>query len=385
VRVPGATAGSTTWRTVHGTLTEARNERRACQAAAREAVPHASQHTVRTWCAHWFSTCSPSWRASTVKGRSNTYRLHVDPYLGDVPLTELTRERVQLWVNELRDALPRDGFDGHRALELAYQVLRAMLNTAVEDDVIASNPVLKAKLPPKPPALRGSRKVIDRDQLARLIAAASNLREHTLLRCAAEGGLRRGELAGLRWSDIDLERCRITVNRSLWQGKEAGRVVTRDKGDSSRRALDTVAITSDLADALRRYRAQQARTTGSLADAPVWPGRGARAKGRARTHDEHMSPSSLTHTHARLMRKAGLVDSGGKPLVSLHGLRHTAASIPLADGVPLINVSAQLRHTKVTTTANHYSHLLGDDQLDRVSNAFEPRDTTTDGGNARGA
>jgi integrase len=72
----------------------------------------------------------------------------------------------------------------------------------------------------------------------------------------------------------------------------------------------------------------------------------------------------------RALVRAGLVDPSGKPLSTLHGLRHTCGSIPLARGVPLIVVSRHLGHADPNITARVYAHLLTDNQLDQVADIF---------------
>jgi integrase len=79
------------------------------------------------------------------------------------------------------------------------------------------------------------------------------------------------------------------------------------------------------------------------------------------------SPGNLLE---RVQRRAGLVNDG-KPLVSIHGLRHAAAGVGLAQGVPLIAVSQQLGHARVDITAQVYAHLLDDSQLDAFASAHE--------------
>ena len=74
-----------------------------------------------------------------------------------------------------------------------------------------------------------------------------------------------------------------------------------------------------------------------------------------------------------MQNRAGLVTPEGAPLVSFHGLRHTAASVGLAHGVPLIAVSQQLGHARVDITAKVYAHLLDDSQLDAFAGAHEHR------------
>jgi integrase len=84
-----------------------------------------------------------------------------------------------------------------------------------------------------------------------------------------------------------------------------------------------------------------------------------------------MDAGTPTRALTRAAIKAGLVDDKGRPLVTFHGLRHTAASIMLAHGVPLIVVSRQLGHVNPQVTAEVYAHLLNDSQLDVAAGAFE--------------
>jgi hypothetical protein len=86
-----------------------------------------------------------------------------------------------------------------------------------------------------------------------------------------------------------------------------------------------------------------------------------------------MGGDSSGQTLERVLRRAGLVDATGRPLVSFHGLRHTAASVMLARGVPLLVVSRQLGHRNPNVTAEVYAHLLHDAQLDEAMGAFSQR------------
>jgi integrase len=84
-----------------------------------------------------------------------------------------------------------------------------------------------------------------------------------------------------------------------------------------------------------------------------------------------MAADSPTQLVERALRRCDLLDENGRPLVSLHGLRHTAGSIMLAAGVPLIVVSRQLGHANPQITAQVYAHLLTDEQLDIAAGALE--------------
>jgi integrase len=93
-----------------------------------------------------------------------------------------------------------------------------------------------------------------------------------------------------------------------------------------------------------------------------------------------MNERSPNQILARTLRRAGLLDEDDRPTVTVHGLRHTAASIMLARRVPLISVSKQLGHANIQITATIYAHLLDDSELDAAAAVFDepsdPRGTT---------
>jgi integrase len=123
-----------------------------------------------------------------------------------------------------------------------------------------------------------------------------------------------------------------------------------------------VAIGAELASELGRYYDEQIIVGGVAADGYVWPGRDAhQAMGRG-------VPGQLL---ARTLRRARLLDADHRPLVTFHGLRHTAAALAFAHGVPLLTISRQLGHSNPAITAKVYAHLVGDDQLDAFARAMD--------------
>ena len=129
------------------------------------------------------------------------------------------------------------------------------------------------------------------------------------------------------------------------------------KGRRARR----VAISERFAERLADWYAVSVVEHGANAAGFVWPGRSGGP----------MDAHTPTQAAARALERAGLVDGEGLPLVTLHGLRQTAASIMLARGVPLIVVSRQLSHADPKITASTYAHLLGDSELDRAATVFD--------------
>lgn len=365
IKVPGRQPGSVTDRTVHGSITVARNERRIALAEGRPAPETTDSPTLLDWSTRYFKSHAHKWEPATVTLRSRSFRLHIEPVLGHHLLTDLDLSVVQQWI---------DGFGGRsRHMEIARDTLRAMLNTAVREGLLPTNPVLLAELPEGRRYIPDERFALTPDQLGALIDKCENLRDETLIRVASEAGLRRGELAGLRWSDVDLDARRINVNVAIWQDKKVGKIAKAPKSGAARR----VAISPETAERLRHYRREQSASIGAIPSGPVWPGRGSRTKGQSWDQSQPMSPSSISHIICRLMKRAELVDTDGNALLGTQGLRRTAGSIPLMANKPLIAVSRQLGHSRVTTTANHYARAIQEEQLDDVASVFE-RTTSTD-------
>jgi integrase len=276
-------------------------------------------------------------------------RLRIAPVRGHLPVDQITRQQVEQLVADLL----RTGASV-RMVRGVVSTLRRLLQAAVDWGLIASNPARRVRLPaPETHTRQAHEHVLSMPELSRLIGACKgSLRTETMIRVMAEAGLRRGEVIGLRWEDVDLAGLRLHVRRSV-SDVHGIRQERTTKGKRSRR----VAISEGFAERLAAWRV---RSGGDRATGYVWPGRvGA-----------PMSAHSPNQSLARALRRAGLVDEGGVRLVTPHGLRHTAASLMLAAGVPLIVVSRQLGHANPNVTAQVYAHLLVDSQLDEAAAAF---------------
>lgn len=354
--VPGARPGTTRLVSMSGSLTDARNERRRRQGAKRPKPAPAREDTLDEFAGHYLRAKSAVLAPATIYTTEESFRLRVSPALGGLTLDEISRERVEVWVGQLV-ATASSG----RMVTKTVEALRVILAAAVEWGRIPANPAAGLRLPPRESQHdQREERVIDRHQLNRLLhEGARNVRAETLFRAAGEAGLRRGEVIGLRWPDVNLPERRLEVRRSVWQMREAGgeRREKSTKGRRSRR----VAISETFAARLSDWYEKAVVSDGADAAGYVWPGR----DGGPMAAD---SPGQLL---ARTLKRCGLITETGTPLVSFHGLRHSAGSIMLSCGVPLIVVSRQLGHANPHITATVYAHLLGDSELDRAASVFD--------------
>lgn len=355
VLVPGDLPGRTRMLTIRGTITDARAAKRRHQAAGRPQAPitRVADESLDDFAGRYLRAKAGVFSPHTTKSVETEYRLRISPTLGHLRLDEVTRERVEIW---LADLIARAS--SRRMVSQAVATLRMILSTAVSWGRIATNPASRLRLPaPDTHTRQRVERVLTEAQLARLFAdGPGTLRIATMLRAAAEAGLRRGEIIGLRWADVELTEHRLHVRRSVWHVD--GRC--GEKTAKGRRARK-VAISDATAQLFAEWHAESVTRDSADSEGYVWPGTAGRS----------MHAHSPTHAVMRAMTRARLVDEDDKPLVSLHGLRHTCGSILLAHGVPLIVVSRHLGHADPNITARVYAHLLSDSQLNIAAEVFE--------------
>jgi integrase len=312
------------------------------------------------WLERWLAS-RVSLRASTSRGYAAHVRGYLVPYLGGIALAELSPADVQgMFTAIIRGNAALGRPVSAATLRRIHATLRAALNAAVRAGLITSNPGRWPELPaaarPRPqvwtPALtqrweqedwRPAVGVWTAEQTAQFLQLVRGHRLYALFHLVALRGLRRGEAAGLRWSDLDLDDGTLTVTGQLQQ--LGGRLVPGPpKSDAGRRvvALDRTTIAA--------LRAHQARQQAERAGAGTgWAETGYVFTTRM---GKPVGPDRLTRLFRRLVTESGL------PPVTLHGLRHGAATLALAAGTDLKIVQDQLGHSTITLTADTYASVL---------------------------
>jgi integrase len=316
------------------------------QAAARAAmeqlmVPAPGQGsggplTTGQWLRHWIAGRATT-RYSTVRSYESHIRLYLDPYLGEIVLADLRPAHVQAMLTAISRSRSRHGLPfAASTLARIQATLRAALNAAIRAGHLTANPASRAELPAlarRPRAViwttarirdweqtghRPPVAVWTPAQTAVFLNSVRGDRLYPLWHLIALRGLRRGEAAGLRWRDIDLDSGTILICQQLQQ--YAGHLtLTRPKTPSSERAIALDRTTTTV---LRRhYAAQQAE---QAAAGSAW-----HDSGYAFTtcHGEPVAPDRLTKNFRELSFAAGL------PPVRLHDLRHGAATLAQVSGV----------------------------------------------------
>lgn len=228
-----------------------------------------------------------------------------------------------------------------RTVQQVHAVLRAMLSQAVREELLARN---VARLVQAPTPDREEIHPWTETEARAFLTAARAHRLHALFVVALALGLRRGELLGLRWSDVDLDAGQLRVWQTLQRVRGDGVVFGPPKSRRSRRVLTMPAVVHQ---ALKRHRNAQEHER-RLANGQ-WQESGlvfTTATGR------HVEPRNLNTAFGRLIARAGV-----RP-IRFHDMRHNCATLLLAAGVSPRVVMDILGHSQIAVTMNIYGHVM---------------------------
>lgn len=310
----------------------------------------ASRQPTGEYMAEWFARSRTRWkRERTYHHRATAWRLYGEGALAQLPLCDLTPLHIQ----RVFDSMTGRGL-GHSSVASIARVLNQALTDAVRLGLLARNPVSATRLPApdtKPPRHWAP------EEARRFLAATASERDGPMWLVMLTTAIRIGEALALRWGSVDLDRGTLRVERTISKDR-AGRQIVVDgaKTDASRR---TIALAAPVVAALRRLRLDQRATgRGWSDDDPVFPGR----RGGVQ------ETSTVRDRFARAVTRHGL------PPLSPHGLRHTAATLALAEGIHPKVVQELLGHKSITMTLDLYSHVaegLHRDASERIAAALE--------------
>lgn len=304
-------------------------------------------------------------------------RLHLIPGLGTKKIARLTAKDVRTFLDRLRTTCRccARGLDARRneprccaagrcchkllsplTLTYIHSVLKSALEHAVREEEIPRNVARNVRTgTPRPRRFEP----LTADEARQFLTAAQGHRLHALFELALHTGLRKGELLGLHWEDLDLDAGTAAVRRTLQRTAAGGLTTlpTKTRASERRIALPTRCVQS-----LKLHHEQQQREH--------------EAAGTTWRHDGHVfttaqgrpiDPSNLTRTFITLLRKAGL------RRIRFHDLRHSTATLLLEQGIELVVIKELLGHAHIGVTATVYAHVrlrLQRDAIDTLSTAL---------------
>ncbi|MCI0998934.1 site-specific integrase [Ochrobactrum sp. C6C9] len=331
------------WHTFHGTKRQAQVE---CARLVSElnggVYIEPDKTTVSEFLKRWLVHVKPSVSNKTHERYTELCELNIRPLLGDVILNKLKTERID---NALSTALVSGRIDGKGGLSPTTvrhirRVLVMALGQAVTWELLQRNPATTSKAPK---LVKKPMKAFDANQTATLLQAVEGRRLHMPVLLAVMCGMRRGEIAALRWKHVDFEGSRIFVIESAEQTNKETRYKEPKSGKG--RVVD---LPASVTKALQTHRAKQAENLLLL---------GIRLNDDNFIVADHegkpLQPRSLTDAWQDLIKS-----NPELPRIRFHDLRHTHATQLLAAGVHPKIASERLGHSTIGITLDLYSHVM---------------------------
>ena len=295
------------------------------------------QYTVGQWMDVWYENYAKiKVRPSSHQTYKGYIENHIKPNIGDIPLEKLTTLDLQrlyktLLANGRVDRLESKGQPkglSPKTVRNIHQILSSALKLAQEQRIILTNPAEGCALPK---VEHREMKTLPVEQLQSFLREAKDSGVFELYYLELATGLRRGELLGLKWEDIDLEHGDLRVRRQI--ARIDGRVVEAPL--KTRNAYRTLPLAEDTVSILEEQKKKVGSSPWVFPSATGGP----------------ISPDSVLHMLHRVLKRAGL------PEVRFHDLRHTFATLALQNGVDIKTVSGMLGHFSAGFTLDTYAHV----------------------------
>jgi integrase len=294
----------------------------------------ATRVTLGEYLLDWLESVDGSIRPKTLHQYEGCVRNHLMPHLGNVKLQELQPHQIQQTYTKLKE----QGL-GQRSVQLVHSILHRAMVMAEKQGLIGRNPA-SAVIPPK--VVKKEMKILDESQAMQFLIAAHGDRYEALFHLAITTGMRQGELLGLKWGDIDWVSSSLNIKRQIQRVPGKGLQFSTPK---TRAGWRMIQIGPESLHQLEQHRKHQDREKirgGWNENDLVFPS----------VTGDPTDQRALHKIFKRLLIKANL------PEIRFHDLRHTAATLMLLNGIPLIVVSRRLGHSKPSVTLDIYGHYL---------------------------
>ena len=301
-----------------------------------------SMISLEEYLGQWLDVAKVGLREKTADQYNRLIQNHINPHIGDIPLKDLRLSKIEQFYR----TLILSGL-GARTVKIVHSVLHRAFEKAVMYNLLTSNPAHGATLPKYQHA---EMQIWDEVQVMQFLSAAHESRYEALYHLAVKTGMRQGELLGLKWSDLQWHNGTLLVQRQVQKIPRQGWSFLTPKTKAGRRAIKVGDATLQI---LRLHRERQEIEKSATGER--WEEYGLVFTSKVGTPGD---PSNLRLEFNRIISEAGL------PKIRFHDLRHTAASLMLNHGVPVIVVSKRLGHSQPSTTLDVYGHLYHEMQND---------------------
>jgi len=351
----------TRYATFRGTKREAETElTRLLKYADDGSHVEVSRETLADFAEYWLTAVAPikAKSAKTLERYRELIDGHIVPHLGTTLLQKLQGSQIDAFYSHLRVAGRKNGKGGlsKQTIIHIHRRLSALLSAAVKAGKIRTNPMERTLARPASQATdRREIRVLDSDERVTLLEELSGTPYYMPTLVCLGTGLRRGEILGLKWEDVNFDAGTLTVDRSLRETK-AGLSLEVPKTKHSRRMIK---LPTTLVNALQTHRRKQAEyyvRTGLRSDLDlVFPNELGSLK----------APDDFSWKFGQAVKKTGL--SG----VSFHSLRHTHITDLLRNGKSIKAIATRAGHKDPTVTLQIYAHVMPGDDDDLAEVADE--------------
>ena len=308
--------------------------------------------TLADWLESWMENIVQPTRAeTTVYGYQKIIDNHLIPALGDIPLLKLTPMDIQQYYIQVQQAANLS----NNTLRRHHDLLSSSLRSAVRQDKLLVSPMDRVE-PPR--AKQKEASYYRPEELKQLYALLEGHPLELCVKLAGSLGMRREEICGLKWDCIDYQRQLLYIR----EARTAFGATIVQKETKTRSSVRTLFLSEDM---LRLLQTEQTRQKELY------------RSGQLQTPSEFVvldhkglpySPNALSLAFTRFVKKNGL------PRVTLHGLRHSFATVASFQGVPLFDIGKALGHSTPATTGRIYTHLVDhthEETLMKVSDALK--------------
>ncbi len=305
------------------------------------------QQTLEQFLDHWIEHVQKTDVSlrSYISQRGLLYN-HIIPILGKVRMQQVTPEKIEMFYALLQQEKDLKA----STIKMIHSALHKAFDHAVRRNILFRNP---CDLVTKPRIEKFDIQPLDEEQARRLVEAVhGDLLLEGLITVTVTLGLRRGEVTGLKWEDVDF------ANKCLYIRRSAGRIAKHgivEKEPKTKSGLRKIMLPNFLIDVLKEHqqRQQEQKTK-----------KGAAWKGCSYVFCN--SVGNFYHEGNLEKRYKRLLEGAGLPAIRFHDLRHSAATILISMGVNPKVVQELLGHSSIMTTLNTYAHVLPSMQQDAV-------------------
>ena len=323
------------WETVRGTKKEAEKRRiELLHQLDSGAFIRPSRTTFAEYLERWLTDYArPNISARSYERYAGIIKKYLIPEMGNIPLTQLRPEHIQRHYTNIRSQGLKP-----ETIRFHHCVIHKALQTAIKWGLLHRNAADGVDAPSKG---HTEMQTWDDFEVRQFLDAAKDSVYYALFHTALFTGMRRSELLGLKWADVDLQQ--VSVSRALHQLKDGSYIFTQPKSEKSKRTI-ALSPSSVLVLAEHKERQQAVRTMlgETLAkDDLVF----------STPQGSPLRPNTITRAWTTLAAKAGV-----KP-IRLHDARHTHASLMLKQGIHPKIVQERLGHSTISMTLDIYSHV----------------------------